>query len=298
MAQTQWEVTSDEVITKHYAARIARQCANDIKKFSSEKSQCKSLVENLSTFITNVVQPSPNALQHYEKKDSLFTLNDAFPVKESDVEHNVYAGVTARGIIKIHPGQLSNVEEGICTYIAQFLLKFLDEFNGVWIAYVPKSVKTDPLGFSYHSDKFGIISFRVELKCLIFRPSPNSFIVGVVNHIRDTHVALLVDGMFSACIKRDQLDLWYTFLEDPQPSYALRDDPSKGIRIGCRVCFQIERCCHSGSGEIMIIDGYLTNYHSVSLLEDENPCTHAPLSKKKVQVHLKKPKSNCDTTMS
>jgi hypothetical protein len=39
------------------------------------------------------------------------------------------------------------------------------------------------------------------------------FLVGVVNHIRDTHVALLVDGMFSACIKRDQLDLWYTFIE-------------------------------------------------------------------------------------
>jgi hypothetical protein len=96
MAQTQWEVTADEVITKHYAARIARQCAHDIKKFASEKSQCKSLVENLSTFITNVVQPSPNASQHYEKRNVLFTLDDAVSEREFNVEHNVYAGVTAR----------------------------------------------------------------------------------------------------------------------------------------------------------------------------------------------------------
>lgn len=278
MAQTPWEVLLDVPIDKIQAAALAESCSRDIRKYSARRPQWQSLVENLSTFAQSVVatqsEITPFNLKHShissanrnDKKHHSPTKAGLHPIAGSSSYGHPFSRVVARGAIQLHPCYMQSVRMGVRAYLSNFLLKYLPEFNGVWVAYHPKILRHDSIGFLSDAEKMAIITFEVQIQCLVFRPSPSALLVGTVNQIRDTHITLLVDGIFSACIRRDSLERHYVLADNV---YVARDDAYATIRPLSTVAFTVERCRHSSSGEIMTIEGSLNDASLCGVLD---PC--------------------------
>ncbi|BFU21434.1 hypothetical protein EHI8A_077400 [Entamoeba histolytica HM-1:IMSS-B] len=103
--------------------------------------------------------------------------------------------------ISLYPHHLKNIKGSIQEIIDSYLLTSYvnGTFQGIIMSYknfkVPEKTKT-----SFDS---GILTIRLKLNCIVFRPVINTYLIATVCQKSFDHIALLVYGIFNVKVSTD-----------------------------------------------------------------------------------------------
>ncbi|KAI8904175.1 hypothetical protein DFJ77DRAFT_552301 [Powellomyces hirtus] len=110
-------------------------------------------------------------------------------------------------ITKIHmhlaPAFVSNPLKGVHEYLSRFLMRHVEELDGVVLSYSPKVTILDQSARVIDDSPF--CHFYVKVTFWVFRPKVDAPIIGVVNKVSNDHIGLLVHGIFNASIPSDKI---------------------------------------------------------------------------------------------
>jgi hypothetical protein len=106
--------------------------------------------------------------------------------------------------ISLHPSRLGNVRAGVEEQLNSLLLTFVEELNGVLLAYSDLALSADearnPLHCGFIFQERSYVHFRVEVKALVWRVEVGRRVEGVVNSVASDHLSLLLHGAFPVTI--------------------------------------------------------------------------------------------------
>ncbi|KAJ3168062.1 hypothetical protein HDU87_001263 [Geranomyces variabilis] len=104
--------------------------------------------------------------------------------------------------IQLAPIFLSNPARGVRAHLSRFLMRHVDELDGVVLGYADVKAIGD---VARVIDDSPFCHFVVRATCWVFRPVVGETIVGVVNKVSSDHVGLLVHGVFNASIPANKI---------------------------------------------------------------------------------------------
>eukprot|EP01071_Lankesteria_metandrocarpae_P004002 Lankesteria_metandrocarpae@DN3317_c0_g1_i1.p2 len=243
MAQIPWEVVNSVQVSAAEAARFTAKCCRELHR----KPRGLPVAQN-------TVPSCLSALQHVTSEFSV-------------IDTGCYYRVTARGTVLLHPCWLNAADYGARMYISNFLLKYLPEFNGIWIAF-QKIEPLDEAGHIADSEMWVIASFAVEVECLVFKPEKDSCIIGRVTQVRQNHIGLLTCGVFNACVRR-RAGLHERF-ELIDGEYRCKESKMQSIVVGAWIRFRVVGYQYSSSGDISTIEGSLMDTESTGVVCGES----------------------------
>lgn len=112
--------------------------------------------------------------------------------------------------VAISPEHLHKPFEAIAKQLNTLLFRYNDDFQGIPISYSKcKLPKTKSYGRVIGEMPW--IHYDVDTKLLIFKPIIGSIIKGKICKATETHLSLLVHGMFNASISGDNVAAKYSF---------------------------------------------------------------------------------------
>jgi len=240
MAQVPWECLSVETASLRQARRLLRACVKKLTHcvvhldIQDTVTQLQSMLESL------------RGEPHREDDESCFKI------------------ISARGMVALPPKFLGNCDSGVQAYLSNFLLKLVPEFRGVWVCYgLIRHLST--VGCICDADEWGSILLSIEVECLVFQPNPGSIVVGVVTHLRPTHVGLLIYGLFAATIHAAGLSARYVYKKE-RSQFVGRLESCPPLCLKSTVALQIcsYGCTTSG---IISIEGALEDAEKTGALE-------------------------------
>lgn len=115
------------------------------------------------------------------------------------------AALSAHGLVKsrtkfaveLHPSTVANVEAGVRDQLNTHLIRYVEEFGGVLLAYANLKIATkQPIIHPY----FPYFHLDVEADVLVFKPSPGMKLVARVNLLGDDYISALVLGVLNVTI--------------------------------------------------------------------------------------------------
>jgi hypothetical protein len=112
--------------------------------------------------------------------------------------------------VKLAPRFISKPREGIDLVLNQMLMRFSMDLGGVVLSYSkvrPASPVSKPSGMITGINPY--IYVDVALEALVFKAELGSQLVGTVNKVGESHIGLLVHGLFNASVA--ELPEAYTF---------------------------------------------------------------------------------------
>ncbi|KAF8821538.1 Dna-directed Rna polymerase I RPA43 [Cardiosporidium cionae] len=238
MAQIPWETLSAGLLSLNDAVFILQNCTADLSR-NLGPAECQSISLQLRQIIESLNETHFG--EHFYK-------------------------ILAKGTVQLLPCYLNRVSAGIRSYLSNFLLRFVPEFNGIWLGYGKIDV-LDSLGYTPESESWGIVVFDIIVECLVFRPSIGSFVVGKVNQVRPGHLGLLVHGFFSAIIHRNHIPTKFRY----EKSVYQNSTDNTEVALHSIVRFEVIKYQSSASGEILSIEGSLHDTTNAGLIQEVFP---------------------------
>ncbi|PNW86447.1 hypothetical protein CHLRE_02g086750v5 [Chlamydomonas reinhardtii] len=99
--------------------------------------------------------------------------------------------------VELHPSTVSDVLGGVKEQLNAHLLRYVDEFEGVLVAYSNVQILTkQPVIHPY----FPYFHLDVRADVLLFKPSPGMTLVARVNHLGEDYISALALGVFNVTI--------------------------------------------------------------------------------------------------
>ncbi|CBZ55916.1 conserved hypothetical protein [Neospora caninum Liverpool] len=286
MAQVPWEKLAQKPVSEATAGEILSRCLLQLRRCSLYSSSDGAGTDGAWIEQSEVVRQLRSVQASVTRSQRLFSSRKTGGGSESklrgdegrrdradgagghagDLRRSVFHVVRAKGMIQLLPRHLGNVKLGIQLYLLNFLLKYLPEFNGVWLAVdgirvlQPKSRLGGvlcPLGYMVPDADTGggVMLFEVELDCLVFKPKTNAMLIGRLQTVRPSHVRLLWLGLFSAVIPRDRLSPSYDI--DKEQRKLQHKKGGADIEEGDRVCFQLTSYTQGSRAELLSLEGSL-----------------------------------------
>ena len=112
--------------------------------------------------------------------------------------------------VALRPHYTGNIIEAVKDQLNDTLLKYSEEIQGIPVAYSNLSL---PKGMKYGHVLGAQPWIHVDIKTtmVIFRPIRGLPLRGMVSQVSDSHVSLLIYGMFNASLSAHELSKEYTF---------------------------------------------------------------------------------------
>lgn len=137
--------------------------------------------------------------------------------------------------IFLHPSRFEDPKEGAREYLNNMLMRYIEELDGVVVSYHQLVLKETSAAIFPMEPHVRLVA-RVNL--VVFKPQVGQHLVGKVNLVADDSISLLVHGVFNAFIGTKGITSNWEFDDG---IWRLRDDPSKYMEVGSRVCFSVYR---------------------------------------------------------
>ncbi|GLC36636.1 hypothetical protein PLESTM_000483500 [Pleodorina starrii] len=138
--------------------------------------------------------------------------------------------------VELHPSTVDNVLEGVKEQLNANLLRYVDEIDGVLVAYSNIEILTKkPVIHPY----FPYFHLDVRADVLVFKPAPGMTLVGRVNHIGEDYMSALVLGVFNVTIPaRSVMEDLHFLLEEAK--WIHTKQPQHQIAEHSYVVFKVE----------------------------------------------------------
>lgn len=213
MAQSPWQSIDQEYpLDINSAAKIARQCARHLS----------TKIGDLAAQTISQLNITAQALAHQPNNQK------------------IYVRLRIQGVAHLHPAFLADPQRGIKLYLSRFLLKYIPELQGFWLAFDKSSLTLiEDVGFVYEADRYGIISVRLQLDVLLFRPIPSALLIGEIQQIRPSHVSLLVLGLFNCTLRKKTLQ---TRFKEGEENKLIDKETGHILLKGDKIQFKVIRC--------------------------------------------------------
>ncbi|CAG8605933.1 21031_t:CDS:2 [Cetraspora pellucida] len=121
-------------------------------------------------------------------------------VDAKKAENSPFRIVTAKMLIDLPPKAFEDFDQGIYTYMNALIMQYVEEFNGIVLAY--ENIKLcDKSGYIYEDSPY--CHFYVQADFVIWDASKGCKLTGKVIRQSPTHIALLLYESFNVKIFRD-----------------------------------------------------------------------------------------------
>ncbi|KEP65513.1 UNVERIFIED_CONTAM: DNA-directed RNA polymerase I RPA43 [Hammondia hammondi] len=293
MAQVPWEKLTQKPVSETTAGEILSRCLCQLRRCSLYSASDGTGIDGAWIEQSEVVRQLHSVRAAVKQSQRLFSSrkttasglrhdgrdrSDEANRHPDDLRRSVFHVIRAKGMIQLLPRHLGNVKLGIQLYLLNFLLKYLPEFNGVWLAVdgirvlQPKSRLggvLSPLGYMIPDADTGggVMLFEVELDCLVFKPKTNAMLIGRMQTVRPSHVRLLWLGLFSAVIPRGRLSPSYDI--DKEQRKLQHKKGGADIEEGDLVCFQLTSYTQGSRAELLSLEGSLESGYAGLVPEEK-----------------------------
>ena len=153
--------------------------------------------------------------------------------QKCDEENSSFVRVETVEHICLEPIFLGRLITGVQLQLEKKLMKYSEELEGVIVTYDKLQMKHK------HGRVVGeepSIHFDIKVEYIVFRPTINCKLVGVVNKIGDDHIGLLVHGSFNAAIASSN-----------------RRNGLRDVEIGTKIIFRVVGVV--AVGDVLLIKG-------------------------------------------
>ncbi|PFH38290.1 DNA-directed RNA polymerase I RPA43 [Besnoitia besnoiti] len=287
MAQVPWEKLSQRPVSEAEAGEFLSRCLFQLRRCSLSSASDGTGVDGALIQQSEVVRQLRSVHAAVSQSQRLFSSRSAQPrasgetttARDSeasfkdlaDLRRSVFHVIKAKGMIQLLPRHLGNAKLGINLYLLNFLLKYLPEFHGVWLAVdgfrvlQPKSAHGSsacPLGYMIPDVDTGggVMLFEIEVNCLVFKPKTNAMLIGRLQTVRPSHVRLLWLGLFSAVVPRHRLSRAYEI--DQEQKKLIQQKGGAAIEQGDLVCFQLMSYTQGSRAELVSLEGSLESAYA------------------------------------
>ena len=140
--------------------------------------------------------------------------------------------------INIEPAFLGRIQEGVKQELDKKLMRYSEELNGIVVAY-------DKLEFKHKSGRIvgeqPFIHFGIKVEYIVFKPTINCYLTGVINKFGGDHIGLLVHKRFNASVPLSS-NTWNGF---------------RNAEIGTKVLFRVTGI--EAASDVLLITGAVDN---------------------------------------
>ncbi|KFH12422.1 DNA-directed RNA polymerase I RPA43 [Toxoplasma gondii VAND] len=305
MAQVPWEKLTQKPVSEATAGEILSRCLCQLRRCSLYSASDGTGIDGAWIEQSEVVRQLRSVRAAVKRSQRLFSSrktpasglrdggrdrSDEATRPPDDLRRSVFHVIRAKGMIQLLPRHLGNVKLGIQLYLLNFLLKYLPEFNGVWLAVdairvlQPKSRLggvLSPLGYMIPDADTGggVMLFEVELDCLVFKPKTNAMLIGRMQTVRPSHVRLLWLGLFSAVIPRSRLSPSYDI--DKEQRKLQHKKGGADIEEGDLVCFQLTSYTQGSRAELLSLEGSLESGYAGLVPDEKSGSSESKREKKR-----------------
>jgi DNA-directed RNA polymerase I subunit RPA43 len=154
-----------------------------------------------------------------------------------------------RVVVCLPPSFIGNLRNGIEESLNENLMRYREDINAVMISY-SKIRLPQTSGRLLEDDPY--ITFDVNVQAMVFRPTKGMQLAGVVNKVGNSHIGMLVCGVFNASISGKNITNQYSY-DDASSTWADLAGEGKELSVGSRAVFQVDRI-HNAAG-LISIDG-------------------------------------------
>eukprot|EP00922_Rhytidocystis_sp_ex-Travisia-forbesii_P032261 GHVS01047976.1.p1 GENE.GHVS01047976.1~~GHVS01047976.1.p1 ORF type:complete len:355 (+),score=62.70 GHVS01047976.1:84-1148(+) len=332
MAQVPWQVVKSEPCLFDQASRILECTINSLQSHQQLQRQYSTSLAQLQSIQTNF-----NHYKHfYSDKASESSIDEgtpssssARPAKRVKTEPNAiqlppppparhnnhfclsscFDRVVVRGLVQLHPCYLDTALIGCRAYLHRFLLSYLPELSGVWVASGRLRLLDDGKGCTADASEWGFLIFRVVVELLVLRPAVGGYMVAKITQVRPSHVGGVCFGLFNACVQWHWLKQRGFKLvgngryERPSPTGDGTEQPEtpkrkkrknkqgeeqegttseqqqhqgldfgiNTIEVGKWMVFEVSKHHYSSTGNLLSIHGSLSNKWATGFLEAMDP---------------------------
>ncbi|CAG8439088.1 9220_t:CDS:2 [Dentiscutata heterogama] len=162
------------------------------KKHKSNKKEVKTVLE-----VNNNAKTNSNNLTTHEVENHTLS-NTSVDAKKA--ENSPFRIVTAKMLIDLPPKAFEDFDQGIYTYMNALIMQYVEEFNGIVLAY--ENIKLcNTSGYIYEDSPY--CHFYVQADFVIWDASKGCRLTGKVIRQSPTHIALLLYESFNVKIFRD-----------------------------------------------------------------------------------------------
>ncbi|GER26591.1 DNA-directed RNA polymerase [Striga asiatica] len=154
-------------------------------------------------------------------------------------------------VVYLHPSKANCVKEAILRELSSLLFAYNETFEGVVLAYDPRTSSTLAKILPGIQPYFGV---RLKTRLLLFNPKPEMILEGEVVKITPQSVHAVVLGFSSACIAYEDIrdDLKHK-VRGGEEVYVSRSSKKHKIKVGTTLRFAVK----SFDEEILHISGSL-----------------------------------------
>lgn len=240
MAQVVWRVLDEEKLSLSSARVFVKDSMRSFRKHCLRK------------------HASGQERQSYSQ---LETLHEKLAVEDETLRKKMSAHfrlLRVEGMVPILPCQFQAPERACELFLSRFQHKLLPELGGIWLAH-GKCHILDAGGFTSEAERTGCVSLGVQVQVLVFRPFVKHPLVGIVTAVRETHVAVLVLGLYNARIAADKMT---GFKFNARKN---RFDSERGsLKEGTEFCFHVLKYEYAAAGHVSVIQGALKDTDRVT----------------------------------
>ncbi|KAG2446679.1 hypothetical protein HYH02_008247 [Chlamydomonas schloesseri] len=138
--------------------------------------------------------------------------------------------------VELHPSTVSDVLGGVKEQLNAHLLRYVDEFDGVLVAYSNVQILTkQPVIHPY----FPYFHLDVRADVLLFKPSPGMTLVARVNHLGEDYISALALGVFNVTIPSRAVMPELAFLRE-ENKWIHKVTPQHQIHEHSYIVFRVE----------------------------------------------------------
>ncbi|KAI8593273.1 hypothetical protein BDZ88DRAFT_404168 [Geranomyces variabilis] len=179
--------------------------------------------------------------------------------------------------IQLAPVFLATPARGVRAHLARFLMRYVDELDGVVLSYANVKAIGD---VARVIDDSPFCHFVVRATCWVFRPVVGETIVGVVNKVSSDHVGLLVHGVFNASIPADKIPRERFSFDHTTEAWIQPGDGAgtKDIVLGVGAVVRFTIVELTKANEMLTIGGSLVENRSATGVIVDNLLPPAPLA--------------------
>ncbi|KAJ3157240.1 hypothetical protein HDU89_002652 [Geranomyces variabilis] len=179
--------------------------------------------------------------------------------------------------IQLAPVFLATPARGVRAHLARFLMRHVDELDGVVLGYANVKAIGD---VARVIDDSPFCHFVVRATCWVFRPVVGETIVGVVNKVSSDHVGLLVHGVFNASIPADKIPRERFSFDHTTEAWIQPGDgaASKDIVLGVGAVVRFTIVELTKANEMLTIGGSLVENRSATGVIVDDLLPPAPLA--------------------
>ncbi|KAF2668313.1 hypothetical protein BT63DRAFT_273091 [Microthyrium microscopicum] len=180
-----------------------------------------------------------NAFQH-KPFDSTVTLEGTLTRPTSSPANSSFKLITAKMYLPVPPvGNSYTFEASCANSLSTALLGYHPPVKGIVVAYRNAAVSAPPkkhdLSLAQLTDGYADSYIWVSAELLVFRPNKGAWLSGQVTLQTESHIALIVKGLWNASIARSRLPKswrWIADLSDDASSIGGEDVDVMNLRLG------------------------------------------------------------------